>query len=66
MIRVTIPRDHVREWASTGQVGIEAMQQVAGGADLKILVEKDFKCLQPRADESEADRFPNPAEEAPR
>lgn len=64
VIRVTIPESVVRQWASTEQVGIEAVQQVSGDTTLKILIEKDFKCLQPRTDESEVDRFPNPAEES--
>jgi hypothetical protein len=56
-----LPENMVREWASTDQVGIEGFQPVANGGQLKILVEKDFKCLQPRSGESEVDRFPNPA-----
>jgi hypothetical protein len=48
-----------REWAESEQVGIEAEQPIGDGAFLRILVEKDFQCLHPRADEiSEA--FPNP------
>src|SRR5215831_7939337 len=52
VIRVTIPESAVRQWASTEQVGIEAVQEVSGDTALKILIEKDFKCLQPRTDES--------------
>lgn len=65
-IRILIPEDDVLEWVSTGQVGIEGCQQIAGDAQLKILVEKDFKCLKPRPGENEGDRFPNPAEHAAR
>lgn len=61
-LRVILPASEVREWASTEQVGIEGVQQIGNGTQLKILIEKDFKCLQPRPDESEVDRFPNPAE----
>lgn len=57
-----LPENIVREWASTDQVGVEGFQIVANGGRLKILVEKDFKCLQPRLGESELDRFPNPSE----
>lgn len=62
-IRVMLPAKEVREWASTERVAIEGVQCVAGG-ELKILVEKDFKCLQPRSNENEADRFPNPADKS--
>lgn len=61
-IRVILPEDQVRDWASTAQVGLEGFQLVAGGERLRILVEKDFKCLEPRPEENEVDRFPNPAE----
>ena len=63
-IHVMLPAREVREWASTEQVAIECVQRVADG-ELKILVEKDFKCLQPRTDESETDRFPNPVAKSP-
>jgi len=64
VIQVILPESIVRQWASTDQVGIETVQQVSGDTALKILIEKDFKCLQPRTDESEVDRFPNPAQES--
>lgn len=60
-VRVILPEDQVRDWASTPQVGLEGCQAVAEGELLRILVEKDFKCLEPRPGENEADRFPNPA-----
>lgn len=61
-IRILIPEGDVLEWVSTEQVGIEGVQEIGGNAQLKILVEKDFKCLNARAGEDEGDRFPNPAE----
>ncbi|HEV2247037.1 MAG TPA: hypothetical protein VGW37_10345 [Terriglobia bacterium] len=61
-IRILIPEGDVLEWVSTEQVGIERVQEIGGNAQLKILVEKDFKCLNARAGEDEGDRFPNPAE----
>jgi hypothetical protein len=61
-LRVILPTSEVREWASTEQVGIEGVQTAGSNSNLRILIEKDFKCLQPRPDESEVDRFPNPAD----
>jgi hypothetical protein len=55
-----LPEESVREWASTEQVAIGGLQQVANGGELKILIEKDFKCLQTRPGENEGDRFPHP------
>lgn len=59
---ITLPAAQVSEWASTDQVSIRAEQAVEGGSALKILVEKDFACLQPREGEDESDMFPHPEE----
>jgi hypothetical protein len=56
IVRVPI-RDAVR-WASTDEVNIEDRQSV-GGATLRILIEKDFACLD-GTEEQNADTFPNP------
>ena len=40
---------------------VETLFGLTGAAgSLRILVEKDFACLQPRAHEDESDLFPNP------
>ncbi|KIG12893.1 hypothetical protein DB30_00914 [Enhygromyxa salina] len=54
-IEVTLPRTTANAWADTEQVGIEAEQ----GA-LRLLIEKDFQCLAPRAGEEDSDTFPHP------
>lgn len=59
-IVVSIPREQARVWTTSEQVGIEARQDVGGGETLSILVEKDFACLTPRADEDDRDAFSNP------
>ena len=41
-------------------MGIEGAQPVGGGSTLKILVEKDFVCIDGPADENQDDAFPNP------
>jgi hypothetical protein len=56
---VTLPAARVVEWADSDQVGIEHTQ-AADGIELRIVVEKDFRCLQPRPEEDEADNFPHP------
>jgi hypothetical protein len=58
-IAVRLPRDRMREWANSEEVGIEADQDVGEGRSLHILVEKDFECLHSGA-EREVDAFPNP------
>lgn len=58
-IVVTLPRQQVATWASTDLVGIEATQQT-GGEPLRILIEKDFECIDGNDDEPQDDAFPNP------
>jgi hypothetical protein len=60
-ILVELPKEQVREWASSDQVSIEAQQQVEPGTLLQILVEKDFECMHSKA-EGNTDAFPNPRE----
>jgi len=40
-------------------VGLEGSQP-AGGEPLRILIEKDFECLDAAPGESQDDAFPNP------
>ncbi len=60
VLTVRIPRLDVQQWAESEKVSIESEQDLDDGDQLKILVEKDFECLAPRADEDESDMFPNP------
>jgi hypothetical protein len=59
-IEVAVPHAVARSWAESEQVGIEAEQALSGGAALRLLIEKDFKCLAPRPGEDDSDAFPNP------
>ena len=59
-VLVRLPRNVVRRWADGDDVGIEASQPAGEGASLKILVEKDFVCIDGPADENQDDAFPNP------
>jgi hypothetical protein len=55
LIQVTLPRTEVNQWIETDQTGIEAMQ-----GSLRLLIEKDFKCMH-RDSVEDADSFPNPS-----
>ncbi len=59
-VLVLIPRDIVEEMVSTERVGVEYDQEFDAGKSLRILVEKDFKCLSPRMED--VDAFPHPEE----
>ncbi len=59
-VNIKIPVAEASQWANTSQVGIEDTQFVGTETDLRILIEKDFRCLQPRMEEDESDNFPHP------
>lgn len=60
VIEVRLPAATVDAWAKDeAQVSIDAEQAVGDGA-LRILVEKDFACLQPRTGEDDSDMFAHP------
>ena len=56
---VQVPSVEVMKWASTDQIGLEGRQPVDSETSLRILVEKDFACVD-GTDEENADTFPNP------
>ncbi len=58
-IGITLPKYRVLTWAETDEVGIEHIQPITDTCNLRIVVEKDFRCLQPRIDEDESDNFSN-------
>lgn len=60
LIRVTLPSGAAEEWADSDRVGIRALQTVAEGLTMDLLIEKDFQCLHKREGEEDSDSFPNP------
>ena len=54
-IAVSVPKTVAENWVSTEEVGIEGVD-----GTLRILIEKDFACLNPRKGEDESDNFPHP------
>jgi hypothetical protein len=62
-ILVLLPESQVRTWTQTNQVGISAEYPVGDNKFLKILIEKDFACLEERPGEDESDAFPHPLED---
>lgn len=61
ILQVKVPSALAHAWAVTDQVGMEATMSLREGANLYVLVEKDFQCLHRDGDEAEQDNFPNPA-----
>jgi len=62
-LEVILPLVLVRDWAQSSQVGITTDLPAGGDGLLRLLIEKDFKCLQ-GDDEHQRDTFPYPKEPA--
>ena len=60
VVRVRIPHEAARQLVESDQVGVEASQPLHDGAELTIVVEKDFECMDAPAAEPQDDAFPNP------
>jgi hypothetical protein len=58
-IVVRVPTRDAARWASSDEVGIEGNQSAGGQATLRILIEKDFACID-GPEEQNADTFPHP------
>ena len=58
---ITINHDDIRAWHGSDRVGFDHQQPVEGGA-VRVMVEKDFACLDRPAGEEPDDAwaFPNP------
>ncbi|MBA3335118.1 MAG: hypothetical protein H0T08_05850 [Acidobacteria bacterium] len=59
-ITVFVPKRQAGNWARTNQIGIEAGKTIDDSRTLRILIEKDFSCLEPRTGEEDADTFRHP------
>jgi len=59
-ITISVPASQADNWAKTNKIGIKAEQDLGDGKTLKILIEKDFACLDVREGEDESDAFPHP------
>jgi hypothetical protein len=57
---VRVPAKVIHQWVTTDQVSIHAIQRSGGDGELRILIEKDFECIEAASGESQEDAFPNP------
>ncbi len=58
-IVVKVPTATAREWTATETVSLTGEQKIGDGKILKILVEKDFVCLDRTDDPDNEDAYPN-------
>jgi hypothetical protein len=56
---VHLPKRLLPDWAESDEVGMSAETPIGGGKCVKLLIEKDFACID-NTDESQADKYPNP------
>lgn len=59
---IGVPRALAEEWAHTELVGFDGKIDTGRGRVIEVLVEKDLRCLDGRADENEG-TYPNPQED---
>ena len=62
VVTAVLPQEDVKNWSDGSQIGLY-FEEPWG---LKVAVEKDFQCLDPRRDEDESDNFDNPLSGDPR
>ena len=61
-ITIFVPKMQADEWTNTAKIGMESEQNIGGDKTLRLLIEKDFACLEARTGEDERDAFPHPLE----
>ncbi len=60
-LTITVPDEEARAWAnSQDEVGLYYNHEVAGGRSLRVMIEKDYQCLDGPADEIDPAGYPNP------
>ena len=63
-LAINVPKSKALDWADTDDVSLHVEQRLPGTGCLSILIEKDFKCLEPghhRDCEDDEDTFPHPS-----
>ena len=58
-ITLNVPQQLINEWTTTDLVGFEETVKAKDGKTIKVLVEKDFACLDKGSEENKG-TYPNP------
>lgn len=64
IIVVRVPASNANSWASTDEVSLAGTFLADEQTELRILIEKDFVCLNAHNDEDQSDRYPHPKGDA--
>ena len=59
-IEIFLPLLTAKHWVDSNEVGLYCEQKIGDLATLKIIVEKDFVCVDRPLDADNADAFPHP------
>ena len=59
-LSISVPLVEAEEWIKSERVGIESAQPIGDNNVLRILIEKDFACLDKRVGDEDSDTFTNP------
>ncbi len=60
-ITLRVSSDDARTWAETETAVAITGEESLGNGTLRLLIEKDFECLDPRDGENQSNRFRNPS-----
>lgn len=60
-IVVRIPSSQASKWFDEREVGLESHIEATNGASLRVLIEKDFPCLEVRPGEDDSEAFARPS-----
>lgn len=58
-LTVYFPADEQKGWYASSRVGYQSEMPLSDGKTLRLLIEKDFVCLD-HTDEDQSDNYPNP------
>lgn len=59
-IVVSVPASDANSWANSDEVSLAGTFLADEQTELRILIEKDFVCLNAHNDEDQSDRYPHP------
>lgn len=60
VITLYVPQSLLQDWPHNQVVGFDARMPVSDSAELYLLLEKDFKCLDTEVAEDQSDFYENP------
>jgi len=64
-LAIIVPCDQASAWANhKDEIGLYYNHEIAGGGTLRVMIEKDYQCIDGPADEIDPAGYPNPLAKA--